>query len=214
MAFHYVDPVSSGTPARYMNPANGGSPSSESVPIFMVDTSVPAVSPKTYKNPKEVDKKEKKYEAPNYVDSSVFTAPISVEEVDRVYDAMYQWGTDDEALESVLNNINKDNVMSLMLGWNKYHSSEEGESFMKAFMWDADNGQKKRYGKQIARALRAKAEELGVYQELAADFGKIDHEMRSILWINNDIYMTYDKIIARIAKAMNAENGEPKPKGN
>lgn len=78
-------------------------------------------------------------------------------EIDKYYDAIDGIGTG-ESFDAVLNNINEENVMDYVLGWNKYHSAEKGESFMEAFMWDADASQKKKYGKQIARALRDKAE--------------------------------------------------------
>ncbi len=135
---------------------------------------------------------------------------ITVSDVDKVYDAMYCWGTDDEALENVLDKVNKDNVLDLMLGWNKYHSAEKGESFMKAFMWDADSKQKEKYGKLIARALRDKAEELGVFDELANKFAKIDKEMSSTVYINNSICDTYDEIIEKLANKAGLENGKPK----
>lgn len=132
--------------------------------------------------------------------------------VDQAYDAMYCWGTKDEALEEVLNLINKDNVMDLMLGWNKYHSGEKGETFMDAFMWDADAGQKEKYGKLIARALRDKAEELGIYDQCRADFAAIDKEMNSWLYISNDVSANYNNIIAKIAEKMGSKYGKPQGK--
>lgn len=128
--------------------------------------------------------------------------------VDQAYDAMYCWGTKDEELEEVLNLVNKDNVMDLMLAWNKYHSGEKGESFMTAFMWDADSGQKEKYGKAIARALRDKAEELGIYDECAKDFAAIDKEMNSWLYISNDVATHYDAIIEKIAAKMGSKYGK------
>lgn len=128
--------------------------------------------------------------------------------VDQAYDAMYCVGTDDKALEEVLNLVNKDDVMNLMLAWNKYHSGEKGESFMTAFMWDADSDQKEKYGKAIARALREKAEELGIYDECAADFAAIDKEMGSWFYISNDIAEKYDAIIEKIAAKMGSKYGK------
>ena len=128
--------------------------------------------------------------------------------VDQAYDAMYCVGTDEEALEEVLNLVNKDDVMNLMLAWNKYHSGEKGESFMTAFMWDADSDQKEKYGKAIARALREKAEELGIYDECAADFAAIDKEMGSWFYISNDIAEKYDAIIEKIAAKMGSKYGK------
>ena len=117
-------------------------------------------------------------------------------------------------MEEVLNLVNKDNVMDLVLAWNKYHSGEEGESFIEAFMWDAESGQKEKYGKLIARALRDKAEELGIYDECREDFAKIDKEMGSWLYISNDIAQNYDNIIAKIAEKMEANTADLKVKKN
>lgn len=133
-------------------------------------------------------------------------------EIDKYYDAIDGIGTDDEAFEAVLNNINEDNVMDYVLGWNKYHSAEKGESFMEAFMWDAGASQKKKYGKQIARALRDKAEKLGVYDQCKEDFAKIDKEMGSWLWISNDVSQNYDNIIKVIAQKMGSKYGTPNKK--
>ena len=104
--------------------------------------------------------------------------------------------------------------MDYVLGWNKYHSAEKGESFMEAFMWDADASQKKKYGKQIARALRDKAEKLGVYDQCKEDFAKIDKEMGSWLWISNDVSQNYDNIIKVIAQKMGSKYGTPNKKAS
>lgn len=128
--------------------------------------------------------------------------------VDQAYDAMYCVGTKDEQLNEVLDLVNKDNVMDLMLAWNKYHSGEKGESFMTAFMWDADSDQKEKYGKAIVRALRDKAEELGIYDECASDFAAIDKEMNSWLYISNDVAANYDAIIEKIAAKMGSKYGK------
>ena len=138
--------------------------------------------------------------------------PEVISEVDKYYDAIDGIGTDNDAFEAVLSNINKDNVMDYVLSWNKYHSAEKGESFMEAFMWDADASQKKTYGKQIARALRDKAEELGVYDQCKGDFAKIDKEMGSWLWISNDVAQNYDNIIKVIAAKMGSQYGSPNKK--
>lgn len=131
----------------------------------------------------------------------------TVAAVDQFYDSVYGLGTDDEKMEEVLDLVNKDNVMDLVLGWNKYHSSEKGESLMQAFMWDADSAQKEKYGKLIARALRDKAEELGIYDECRKDFAAIDKEMGSLFFISNDVYKNYDNIIAKIAEKMGSKYG-------
>src|SRR5574344_461187 len=136
-------------------------------------------------------------------DSSVNSA------VDAFHDATYRNGTDDDAFNAVCGAISKDNVMDVMLCWNKLHSTEKGESFMDAFMWDADSGQKTKYGKQIARALRDKAEELGVYDQCQQDFAAIDKEMGSWFYVSNDISKNYDNIIRIIAEKMGSPYGSP-----
>lgn len=120
--------------------------------------------------------------------------------VDAFYDATYQVGTDNETFNAVCEYIDKDNVMDIMLAWDQLHSTEEAESFMTAFMWDADSDQKEKYGKHIARALRAKALELGIYNECKDDFAAIDKEMGSWIYISNDIAKNYDNIIKKIAE--------------
>lgn len=141
-----------------------------------------------------------------------FTPEIKAE-IDKYYDAIDGIGTG-ESFDAVLNNINEENVMDYVLGWNKYHSAEKGESFMEAFMWDADASQKKKYGKQIARALRDKAEKLGVYDQCKEDFAKIDKEMGSWLWISNDVSQNYDNIIKVIAQKMGSKYGTPNKKAS
>ena len=100
-----------------------------------------------------------------------------------------------------------------MLAWNKYHSGQDGESFMEAFMWDANATQKKQFGKLIARALRDRAEELGVYDDCAADFAKIDKELNSLLWISNDISEQFENIVAIMAEKVNSQYGSKLGKG-
>lgn len=120
--------------------------------------------------------------------------------VDRFYDATYRLGTDNDEFNAVCDSVNKDNVLDVMLGWKKFHGAEKNESFMTAFMYDADRSQKIKYGKQIARALRDKAEELGIYDECRDDFAAIDKEMGSWFYVNNDVAKNYDNIIAKIAE--------------
>ena len=144
-----------------------------------------------------------------------------VEAVHNFRKAVYRIGTDDSLLEAVCGSITKDNVMDRMLAWNKYHSTEKGESFMQAFMWDANNnpfnigqGQKRKYARQIAEALREKAEELGLHDECREDFAAIDDELDSLLYISNDIAEKYDAIIKKIADKMGSKYGSPYAKGS
>ena len=98
--------------------------------------------------------------------------------------------------------------MDVMLAWNKYHSATNDESFMEAFMYDADGDQKVEYGKKIYRLLREKADEYGVYDELKDDFKEIIDELDDFS-IDNTIYEKYDNIIAKIAEKMGSKYGRP-----
>lgn len=138
---------------------------------------------------------------------------------DQIYDAMEGLGTNDKKMREVLDLVDKDNVMDLVLCWNKYHSAQHGESLMKAFMWDASSGfccaggDKVKYGKLMARALRDKAEELGVYDECAADFAAIDKEMSSTFYVSNDVYKNYDNIVKVIGDKLGSKYSAPYAKG-
>ena len=129
--------------------------------------------------------------------------------VQKFYDATYGgWSTDNDTFNAVCDQINKDTVMPLMISWNANKSKEKGESFMDAFLWDADRSQKIKYGKQISTALRQKAMELGIAQDPALQeaFSKIDHEMNSLFWVDNDKASEgYNKAIEIIAKKMGGE---------
>ena len=129
--------------------------------------------------------------------------------VQKFYDATYGgWSAYNDAFNAVCDGINKDTVMPLMVSWNANKSKEKGESFMDAFLWDADRDQKIKYGKQISTALRQKAMELGIAQDPALQeaFSKIDHEMNSLFWVDNDKASEgYNKAIEIIAKKMGGE---------
>ncbi len=132
-----------------------------------------------------------------------------VDAVDKAYDAMYCAGTKDKQLEEVLDSLNENKIIEFLCCWNKYHSAEKGESFMKAFMWDADSEQKVKYGRKIKNLLARRAERAGIYEDLKDKFAKIDSELSSTCYVNNSICYTYDEIIASIAEAEKKENGKP-----
>ena len=122
----------------------------------------------------------------NKVDNVNTFAPEYRQFASDFHDAIDGWGTNDEDMEALLDQIDETNVMQVMLAYNKYQSGRDGESFMEAFMWDAasgflgfgmGSGKKIKYGRAIATALRQKAEELGVYDQCRADFAAIDKEM-------------------------------------
>jgi hypothetical protein len=117
----------------------------------------------------------------------------------------YFWGTKNEQLNAVMENINSENVMDYMTGWNKlYAGSHDGNSFMKAFVGDAGHSQKKTYCKRVALALRLKAEELGIYDDCKEDLDEINKELKC--WIIDDkIATNFDKIIKNIADKMGGD---------
>lgn len=122
--------------------------------------------------------------------------------VRKFRNSTYCWGTKDKEMEEVLDGIDSSNVMEVMKAWNKYHSKQKGESFMKAFVWDADSEQKETYCRSIAEALLERAEQAGAYdEEMAELFAKIDEELDSWFYISNDISDVFDKIIYKIAEA-------------
>ena len=129
--------------------------------------------------------------------------------VQEFYDATYGgWSTDNDTFNAVCDQINKDTVMPLMISWNANKSKEKGESFMDAFLWDADRSQKIKYGKQISLALRQKAMELGIAQDPALQeaFAAIDTELNSKCMVfNYKAGPAFNKAIEIIAKKMGGE---------
>lgn len=129
--------------------------------------------------------------------------------VQKFYDATYGgWSTDNDTFNAVCDQINKDTVMPLMVSWNANKSKEKGESFMDAFLWDADRSQKIKYGKQISLALRQKAMELGIAQDPALQeaFAAIDTELNSKCMVfNYKAGPAFNKAIEIIAKKMGGE---------
>lgn len=129
--------------------------------------------------------------------------------VQKFYDATYGgWSTDTDTFNAVCDGINKDTVMPLMVSWNANKSKEKGESFMDAFLWDADRDQKIKYGKQISLALRQKAMELGIAQDPALQeaFAAIDTELNSKCMVfNYKAGPAFNKAIEIIAKKMGGE---------
>lgn len=137
------------------------------------------------------------------------------DDIETFYNATYRWGTDDEALLSVVEKITADNVMDYMTAWNRYHSGEQGETFIDAYINDISddcfnpNEERLMNGlKLIKRALRDKAEQLGIYDDLAGDFTEIDKRMGRYfqLWDNYEkIAKAFNKIIEAIGKKMGGE---------
>lgn len=211
--FKYVDSVSAAanTQYPYSSAVSSQYTGANSVPQFTVSrpsTSTSAADGSSGTSASSSSKNKSDDAAEVKTDKFIPSTSV-VDNIDNAYDAMYCCGTKDKQLEQALDSLNENNIMDFLCGWNKYHSSEKGESFMKAFMWDADSEQKVKYGRKIKNLLVRRAEKSGIYDELKDKFGEIDSELSSTFYVNNDIADTYDEIIAKIAEAEGKENGKP-----
>jgi len=119
--------------------------------------------------------------------------------VDAFHDATFKIGTDNEVFDACCEEITKDDVVERMIQWNQ---SYPGESFMEVFMADADKDQKLKYGRQIQRALRDKAQELGIDLSKDPDYLAITKELNSLLWIDNGVADNFNAVIQKLAAKM------------
>ena len=119
--------------------------------------------------------------------------------VDAFHDATFKIGTDNEVFDACCEEITKDDVVERMIQWNQ---SYPGESFMEVFMADADKDQKLKYGRQIQRALRDKAQELGIDLSNDPDYQAITKELNSLLWIDNGVADNFNAVIQKLAAKM------------
>ena len=119
--------------------------------------------------------------------------------VDAFHDATFKVGTDNEIFDACCEEITKDDVVERMIQWNQ---SYPGESFMEVFMADADKDQKLKYGRQIQRALRDKAQELGIDLSKDPDYQAITKELNSLLWIDNGVADNFNALIKKLAAKM------------
>ena len=90
--------------------------------------------------------------------------------------------------------------MDVMLAWQDLYATEHKQSFMERFVDEAGYFDKRKYGKVIMNALRDKVLELGIMDECREDFAKINREVKSTFWFDNDVAENYDNIIKRIAE--------------
>ena len=107
---------------------------------------------------------------------------------------------DNGGLEEACKLINSDNVMDVMLAWQDLYATEYNKSFMERFVSEAGYSDKRKYGKIIMNALRDKVLELGLMDECREDFAKINREVKSTFWFDNDVAANYDNIIKKIAQ--------------
>ena len=121
-----------------------------------------------------------------------------VEWVDNMSAAIYQPGTGDY-FDTGCQEITKDDVIERMIQWNMVNPDE---SFMEAFMADADSKQKRTYGTQILNAIRNKALELGIDLTKDEDYKACLKEMRSLLYIDNGVADNFNALIQKVAAKM------------
>lgn len=121
---------------------------------------------------------------------------------DAFADSIDGWGTKDKDFEAALSAINSDNVIEVMQQWNKTYKEEYNETFMETFMWDADHGQKRDFGKYILEQLQERADAAGI--DIDRETVKIRRELNS-WWIKNNISKDFDALFERIVAAENAE---------
>lgn len=87
--------------------------------------------------------------------------------------------TDNEKFEEVLSGINKSNVMEIMQYWDRLYNKDGNNSFMAAFLGDANYDQERTYGLQIMQALKERAVADGIYESLQGDFDAAFGELAS-----------------------------------
>lgn len=119
--------------------------------------------------------------------------------VRAMHDAMWGPGTKNDIFEAGCEEITKDDVIERMIQWNMENPDE---SFMEAFMADANGDQKVKYGKKILYALADKAHELGIDLSKDEDYIKCKKEMDSWFYVDNGVADNYNALIKKIAAKM------------
>lgn len=109
------------------------------------------------------------------------------------------WGTDNDLFEKTIDKLDANNIVEVMKHWKDNYCDGkvyDDKSFVDSFVWDADHGQKAKYGRKILAALVERAEANGLdVSELEAAARK---ELNSV-FISNDtveekLTAIYDKI--------------------
>lgn len=118
-------------------------------------------------------------------------------------------GTDDELLEGAVSALNKNNILPVLMAWEDSHGSDYGETMIDAVLndateisWVANTSQKAKLVRQMSHALKGKAQELGIYEDCKADFEAVAKEMKSIVYIDDDVCKdALNRIAKKIAEA-------------
>ena len=111
----------------------------------------------------------------------------------------YHFSDKNDIFEAGCEEITKDDVIERMIQWNMENPDE---SFMEAFMADANGDQKVKYGKKILYALADKAHELGIDLSKDEDYIKCKKEMDSWFYVDNGVADNYNALIKKIAAKM------------
>lgn len=123
-------------------------------------------------------------------------------------------GTDEDTLRTELQKLNKDNVVEVIKHWEETrgkHSDNEG--MIARILKDLNDGEQKEMVPFIRDALVARAEELGIYDEIKKEVAAVNQELleERTFWgfnwlggqdddvIKNNLMAIYDKIVAKEA---------------
>lgn len=124
-------------------------------------------------------------------------------------------GTDEETLKAELQKLNKDNVVEVIKHWEETRGKhEDNEGMIARILKDLNDGEQKEMVPFIRDALVARAEELGIYDEIKKEVAAVNQELleERTFWgfnwlggqdddvIKNNLMAIYDKIVAKEAK--------------
>lgn len=141
--------------------------------------------------------------------------------VDEAFDALNGMGTKNNKIETLITDLCSANaVLPFMLAWNESKSAINGESFIEAFMDDADHDQARTYVPKIINSLIQQARNLGVYDdEFKACVNAANKEIyKSDSWgwfgalrgMNDKVVCeNVDKMLQILATKLGSQNGAP-----
>lgn len=148
------------------------------------------------------------------------------EDVTKFFDAVNGMGTKNTEMgEVIADNVEAGSMLELMLCWNENYSSVNNESFIEAFMDDADHAQAREYLPQIVNSLVKRAKAEGVYdKKFKACVDALNKEIYAgdawgwfggLRGMDDDIVcQNIDKMVKILATRTHSEFGSPvaKPK--
>lgn len=123
-------------------------------------------------------------------------------------------GTDEDTLRTELQKLNKDNVVEVIKHWEETRGKHsENEGMIARILKDLNDGEQKEMVPFIRDAFVARAEELGIYNEIKKEVAAVNQELleERTFWgfnwlggqdddvIKNNLMVIYDKIVAKEA---------------